>query len=272
MDNRIKAFPFLTAIAIVLVAISMINATQYVIVKHVISAKAVIIDPYICPLARAPSVTPGHNWLINATEAGGLYYITIGRWLPGTTVLFTDAFGIVNNQTKPMNMTCYVSGTAADYTIIVAHVNTAKTTNGSISASFGVAMDANFRELWNKTRTDIGADGRGRGWWNIGHWTEDVGKYVARNATGAKYLFTPSWDTTDYVHRYDSNDAGVTPADASGASASGVKEHTGDAADQLGSNYVWLEIIVGLPDNVALGDLSVTVEFRFKVWQSLGTQ
>ena len=275
MDNKVKAVPFLTVIAIVLIAISMMSATQYVTVTHAVSAKVTIQEAWICPLAREPAVATGHNWLINSTETSGAiktYTISVGNWLPGTKICFTSAFGIVNNQTKPVNMTLNVTGTGAGYTIVAAHVNATKTTNGTLATAFGTSTDTDMRELHNGTTSPWS-----NSYWNIGNisdtWTG--GTYIARNyssaqpGTSIQTAYVATWDgTTDYVYYYDTNDYGYKPTDT----YYGVKEHSGNTAGTWGSNYVWIEIIVGIPPTEDATTMTLTLEFRFHTWKTVASE
>lgn len=276
--TKIKLIPFFTLIAAILIALSLIMATQYVTIRHVISAEVTIREAFICPLARERSITVG-DWVINASSATQprLYFIKYGKWIPGTNITFTCAFALVNNNSLPVRTTCYVTGSAANYVNVTLHEQPAKTCNETIANQFGVtAEESEDKEtLW--ASGGVGQTGEA---WDIGPWqgygeayNPALGRYRGVNysatAPDGSYYFTPGWDTDEYVHYYDSADEGVEPSDGTAASNYGVREHEpGGTADDWGSNYVWVEITFGIPVDANIGDITVQINFYFQMWNS----
>jgi hypothetical protein len=73
------------------------------------------------------------------------------------------------------------------------------------------------------------------------------------------------------VYYFDTDDTGAAPADGTAVTNYGVRQHTGGTYDTWGSNYVWIEVIIGIPDTATLGTLQVTIYFDFQLWASTST-
>jgi len=274
MDNKVKTIPFLTVIAIVLVAISMISATQYVSVHHRATSRVTIEEPYICLLAKETDIT-GSGYALNATATGGTYYLKMGNWLPDTTISFTCGFAVVNNNSLPVRMAVRVEGNENSYVNITVHANSTQTTNGTLATSFSSTKDTTNETLW-------GSGGLGSvNNWDLGPMQGYLDTYemngtyrgVNDSAVATKdrsYYFTATWDSTDYVYVYDTTNAEGYPADGTASNNFGVRQHTGNTYDTFGSNYVWVEVIVGIPATATINnDIDFNIYFDFQVWTSL---
>jgi hypothetical protein len=226
MDRR------LILIGVMLVVLSMTMATQYATTR--VQYTFGIVHPSEADIRYIGSDNSSDNTRVLriSNNGTGSQYATIdlGSWMPNSQKNYTAAFGIVNEEQFPVNIThVNISGTNATYLTIWLHGSRTADYTGE-SASMVKVWDSNGARF---SSTDVA-------------WTLSAGDGVvtSMNYSGSELINTPwDYDGTSNV-RYSETDV---------------------AAVNETNDFVWVGISLNLPTDAGSGTTPTgTIYIHFK--------
>lgn len=236
----------LSAVVVMLVAFSMINATQYARMKVTPTAGVTLYDPYVRVMGCDIDPTGTYDRAIwqadNASTGENLYTITFGNWLPGTNVSLTGAFALVNELNYDINVKANVTGAAAGYVYIYAHGNWALTSSSEVTDN---PTETGGVQLWAGAATG--------NYWTLAAGNQNPNDYVLHNITDVASTYTSVWDDTvgsGYVWEIqDAFDVGTgrTPTVYGAVNAT--------------SDCTYFEVVLLIPSDQAAGPFSFQIGF-----------
>jgi hypothetical protein len=276
--RKIKVgIPLLSLIVVFMVALSMLNATQYARIRlrptAVVTLKRALIRCMGGDVAL-DDTPPGVNYMIysnNTSTQSNVYAIDLGNWLPGTTIVATFSFAIVNELGYAVTMKIIdVNVPTGAELRIWAHANATRDCSGIWASDPGLGNGSagnTSKLLFDSTLTP-----QVRNYWNLSAGDGDYTKYMAvdRGWTNAisEVEWTSNWDATDNVSYYDSADDLDWPSDDDNY---GAREETSYAQ---GSDYIWICLYITISETVAPPAyeeisqwyLSITLDFEDAPW------
>jgi len=219
----------LLIIAVLIVVLNMILATQYAVTT--IGYEYYIVHPSDANIRYIGSdnTTGGRVLRMEGPNTTGLLKIVLGNWSPGTNKMYSAAFGIVNEEDVPISITHINISTMTgnSYMNIWLHGNRTANANSTSSDSTSVLMVNNGTTV-NESSTIA---------WTLGPGNDDSTDMCSDISDRSTYSVNTSWDPNARV-RYS----------VEGETAYGIGVH-GRTINNA-SDYVWLQIGIAIPTNV----------------------
>ena len=241
MCDGMKIAKRLMLIGVILIVLSMTMATQYVTTK--ISYRYNIVHPSNADIRfiASDNSTDGIRVLriIGSNTTTGLELVFGGNISRGQNKTYTCAFGIVNEERFPVNITNFnvtTTGTGADYLQIWLHGN----------RTFQKESDASAVKVWDKGQ--VASYGNASTVWVLAAGDKNPSTMCDnKNQNGAATKVDTPWDTRALV-RYSDN--------SNNRSKSGV------------ADFVWVQISLDIPGSA---DQSLTYTGTVWIFTRAGT-
>jgi len=219
----------LLILAVLFLATNMLLATQYAVTT--IGYEYYIVHPSDANIRYIGSdnSTGGRILRMEGSNTTGILKLSMGNWSVGTNVMYTAAFGIVNEEDVPISIThINVSSTVGyAYFDIYLHGNRSANGNSTASDNTSVLMVTNGTTI-NTSATVA---------WTLAPGNDDPYNMCYNVSDRLNCTTNTTWDGDAHV-RYSINN--------SVAYGVGMNGRTINNA----SDYVWVQIGINIPTNV----------------------
>jgi len=218
----------LLIIGALLLVLNMVIATQYAVTK--IGYDYHIVHPSDANIRYigADNTTGGRVLRVDGANSTASLKITLGNWSAGTNKMYSAAFGIVNEEDVPVNITYInVSSNNNTYMKIWLHGDPAANANLTIFDPTSVLMYNNGTVVNGSTTVA----------WSLAPGNDDSSDMCSNVSNRTQYSINTTWDETAHV-RYTLNNTMAYPCGRFGRTYLNA------------SDYVWLQIAIDIPTSV----------------------
>ena len=233
----------LMIIAILLLVLNMVIATQYAVTE--VGYEYYIVHPSEANIRFIgfDNTTGGRVLRVDGTNGTAALKIVLGNWSAGMNKMYSAAFGIVNEEDVPVNITYInVSSSQNTYLRIWLHGNASANANSTSSDPTTVLMYDNGTIVNGSTTVA----------WSLAPGDGNTSNMCSNVSNRTRYSITTPWDETAHV-RYTLNRTTAYPCGRFGRTYLNA------------SDYVWIQIAIDIPENVDSSGLHVgTIWVHFK--------